>query len=186
MNTRIVTPPATSGHSPKLSRTVREALHYLAQVRNYAPATIDSYQASSDLFGDFLHAQELPDEVRHFTGHAVRQFAEALAGRGQKPSTIVIRLSALSTIANTLIKLKDGRGKPYLTQNPTRTFEWPTVDVPETKFLLPDELAAFLAVERPLRESIARDLLGSGAPSCAGSTSGTSLRSTATRRWPSR
>src|SRR2546428_4261691 len=107
MNTRIVTPPPTNGHSPKLSRTVREALHYLAQVRNYAPATIESYQASADLYGDFLHTEGSPDEIRYFTGDTVRQFAEALAARGQKPSTIVIRLSALSTIANTLIKLKD-------------------------------------------------------------------------------
>src|SRR5437016_588999 len=147
------------GLGMSLSKMVAEALQYLGNVRNYAPTTVESYEISFDQFRHFLYSKGLPDDVRQFTGDNVFRFAESLAQKKQKASTVVIRLSALSTIANTLIKLKDARGKPYLTQNPTRTFEWPTVDVPETKFLLPDELAAFLAVERPLRESIARDLL---------------------------
>lgn len=142
-----------------LSRMVAEALQYLGTVRNYAPATLDSYQTSFDRFRTFLHEQGVADDVRQFTGDNVRRFANSLAARHQKASTIVIRLSALSTLANTLLKLKDGRGRPYLTQNPTRTFEWPSVDVAETKFLLPEELAAFLAVPRPIRESVARDIL---------------------------
>lgn len=142
-----------------LSRMVSEALQYLGRVKNYAPATVESYQTSFDRFRNFLLARGLPDDIRQFTGDNVLRFAEGLGARHQKASTIVIRLSALSTLANTLMKLKDGRGRPYLTQNPTRTFEWPTVDIAETKFLLPEELAAFLAVPRSLRESVARDIL---------------------------
>jgi integrase len=138
---------------------VDEALQYLGTVRNYAPATIDSYTGTYDQFRHWLHAHDLPDDIDQFTGDNLFRFTESLAQKGQKASTIVIRLHALSTIANTLMKLKDDRGKPYLETNPTRTFEWPTVDTPETKFLLPEELAAFLAVPRPVGESIARDLL---------------------------
>jgi site-specific recombinase XerD len=142
-----------------MSKIVTEAIRYLGTVRNYAAATLDSYQASCDQFHDFLTARGLPDELRQFTGDNVRRFAESLAAKGQKASTVVIRLSGLSTIATTLMTLQDGRGRPYLQQNPTRTFKWPTVDSPETKFLLPNEMAAFLAVARPLRESVARDIL---------------------------
>lgn len=141
-----------------LSSMVSEALRYLGNVRNYAPTTVDSYQRSFDLFRHYLQARGLTDEIRHFTGDHVRGFDESLAAAGQKPSSRVIRLGALSTIAQTLMKLKTPRGKPYLTHNPARMFEWPTVDAAETKFLLPDELAAFLSVARPLRESIVRDV----------------------------
>jgi site-specific recombinase XerD len=142
-----------------LSKMVAEALQYLGSVRNYAPMTLESYEISFGQFRHFLYAKGLPDDVRQFTGDNVFRFAESLAGKKQKASTIVIRLSALSTLAQTLMKLKDARGKAYLLQNPTKTFEWPTIDQPETKFLLPDELTAFLSVARPLRESIARDVL---------------------------
>lgn len=147
------------GPSGRLSKIVTEGIRYLGTVRNYAAATIDSYQVSFDQFHEFLTARGLPNELHQFTGDNVRRFAESLAAKGQKASTIVIRLSGLSTIATTLMTLQDGRGRPYLTQNPTRTFTWPTVDQPETKFLLPEELVAFLAVRRPLRESVARDIL---------------------------
>jgi len=145
--------------SSKLSRLTTEALQHLAAVRNYSSVTCENYQIACDQFHDFLRAKGLPDDIRQFTVANVQGFAEALAAKQHKPSTIVVRLHGLSSIANTLMQLKDARGRPYLTENPTRTFEWPTVDTPETKFLLPDELSAFLAVARPLRESIPRDLL---------------------------
>lgn len=142
-----------------LSRVVSEALHYLGSVRNYAPTTLDSYQRSFDQFRHHLQSGGLTDDAKNFTGDQVQAFAQKLVDRGAKASTVVIRLTALSSIANTLMKLKNPRGRPYLAQNPTKSFEWPTVDTPETKFLLPDELAAFLAVPRTLRESVARDIL---------------------------
>src|SRR3989442_229737 len=145
--------------SPKLSRLVTVAVRYLGTVRNYSPMTLENYQTSFDQFLQFLSAHGRPDEVQQFTGDNVQRFAESLAAKKHKTSTVVIRVRGLSAIANTLMTLKDDRGRPYLTENPTRAFEWPTVDRPETPFLLPDELKAFLAVARPLRESIARDLL---------------------------
>jgi site-specific recombinase XerD len=150
-----------------LSKLAREAIRYLLTVRNFAPATVDTCEAGFEAFRKFLTREGLPDDIGQFTGATVRRFAEDLAAHGYKPSTIVIRLTALSSIANTLMKLKDPRGRPLLTQNPARTFEWPTVDRAETKFLLPGELAAFLKVERPLRESVARDLFVDTALRCS-------------------
>jgi len=81
-----------------------------------------------------LYAHGLPDDVQQFTGDNVDRFAESFAAKKQKASTIVVRLAALSSIAKALIKLTDSRNRPYISQDPTRTFEWPTVDHAETKF----------------------------------------------------
>src|SRR6266446_3745302 len=108
------------GAGKSLSKMVAEALQYLGNVRNYAPMTIENYEISFDQFRQFLSAQGLPDDVRQFTGDNMFRFAESLSAKKQKASTLVIRLSGLSTIAHTLMKLKDGRGKPYLLQNPTK------------------------------------------------------------------
>jgi len=97
-----------------LSKMVAEALGYLGNVRNYAATTLESYEISFDQFRHWLYSNSLPDDVRQFTGDNVFRFADALSKKKQKASTIVIRLSALSTIARTLMKLKDGRDKPYL------------------------------------------------------------------------
>ena len=126
--------------SPKLSRLVTEAVRYLGTVRNYSPMTLENYQISFDQFLQFLSAHGRPDEVQQFTGDNVQRFAESLAAKKHKTSTVVIRVRGLSAIAKTLMTLKDDRGRTYLTENPTCTFEWPTVDRPETPFLLPDEL----------------------------------------------
>lgn len=137
---------------------VSDALRYLG-TRNYAAATLDNYQASFDQFRAFLLREGLADDLRQFTGHNVYRFAEDLHVQQYKASTIVIRLSALSALAKTLMKLRDGRDRPLLRENPTKTFEWPHADSAETKFLLPGELDAFRREPRPLREAIARDLL---------------------------
>src|SRR5438309_10573322 len=95
------------GAGMSLSKMVAEALRYLGNVRNYAPTAIESYKISFDQFHKFLFAQGLPDDVRQFTGDNVFRFAESLAAKHHKASTIVIRLSGLSTIAQTLMKLKN-------------------------------------------------------------------------------
>src|SRR5438445_9210220 len=100
-----------------LSKVVTEAIRYLGSVRNYAPTTLDTYQVAFDQFVQFLRARGLPDDVRQFDGDNVLAFVESLAARKKKTSTIVMRLNALSAIATTLMKLKDGRKQPYLAQN---------------------------------------------------------------------
>jgi site-specific recombinase XerD len=150
-----------------ISKLAWKALEHLGVAGHYAANTIESYEKSYDQFRLWLHARGLSDDVREFTGDNVFKFAEWLTMTGHKASTVLVRLSALSTIAQTLMNLKDDRGRPYLENNPVRTFKWPTADDTQTKFLLPDELAAFLAVKRPLRESVARDILVDTAMRCS-------------------
>ncbi len=69
------------------------------------------------------------------------------------------RLSSLSTLAKVGAKLKDKRGKPIVGSNPVATVELPKRKRPPEKSLTPVELAAFIEVPRPLRVSVARDLL---------------------------
>lgn len=143
-----------------LSRTVAEALRYLGAVRNYSPASIANYQASFDQYLHFLRTSGHTDDIRHFTSQTVYRFMDMLmTERRLKASTVVVRLSALSSIARVLMRLTDARGKPILAQNPTKAFDWPVPDHAESGFLLPREMAAFMAAERPLRESVARELL---------------------------
>ena len=145
---------------PTLSRAAQDALSYLA-TRNYSPSTVESYQRAFGQFQAFLqsHRGDPEGPLHQFSGENVQGFMEWMSDQGVKASTVVTRLKALSTIATTMMKLKDRQGRPYLTTNPTRRFEWPTVDQPDTKFLLPEELQRFVSVQRPLRETIARDLL---------------------------
>jgi hypothetical protein len=76
------------GRRGKLSKLASEALRYLGSVRNYAPTTLDNYEASFDQFHQFLAARGLPDDVQQFTGDNVRRFVESLGAKEQKASTI--------------------------------------------------------------------------------------------------
>lgn len=72
-------------------------------------------------------------------------FCSDLAARGAVGNTILNKLHALSTLARFLMKQSDGRGRSKLASNPTLGFERPRETKPETKFLHPDELSAFMA-----------------------------------------
>jgi site-specific recombinase XerD len=154
---RVIFLPRHEGEL-KLSEMGRKALDYLLYNANYAEKSVTKYQESFNQFLAYLRLSEFNDDVRSFTGDNVLTFAQYLQKHGAKASTVCIRLSGLSTIAKTLMMLKDTRGRPFMTTNPTKTFPWPTIDQAETFFLLPDQLEAFLAVKRTLRESLARDL----------------------------
>jgi integrase len=54
--------------------------------------------------------------------------------------------------------MKDARGKPVLSENPTEGVEWPAYTRPVTRFLYRDELLAFLSLEVPIHEAVAREL----------------------------
>lgn len=133
---------------------------YLLNVRGFSPTTVDGYRRTYDQFRAHLRAHGRPDAVKEFTGPMVFGFVNDVAQRGGKPNTILVKLGALSTLAQYAMKRPDERtGKPLLTDNPTKTFDWPQFQQPETYFLYPDELRAFLAVELPRNEAAARDLL---------------------------
>jgi integrase len=57
------------------------------------------------------------------------------------------------------MQTEDERGKPLLDHNPTKAFRWPQMQETETAYLLPEEYRAFLAVELPPNETLARAVL---------------------------
>jgi site-specific recombinase XerD len=132
---------------------------YLVSVRGYSPATLDGYDRTWSQFRTWLQGQGRTDSLREFTDDHVLAFITELGRRGAKVNTIVVKLGALSTLAQYAMHRKDERGKPLLERNPTKAFDWPQMQETETAFLLPDELRAFLSVELPSNEALARDLL---------------------------
>ncbi len=142
-----------------LSDLADKCCEYLA-ARGKSPNTIAAYRVTFRQFSAHVtQTLGLTDDAKHFTSDAVESFTIALHRAGVNQNTIRTRLSSLSTLAKVGAKLKDRRGKPIVGLNPVATVERPKRKRPPEKFLTPVELAAFLEVPRPLRVSIARDLL---------------------------
>ncbi len=125
-----------------------------------SPATtVTEYDRIYRQFVTFVTAElHLTDDLRHFTDETCRAFMAYLGTLGVKPNTIRHKLSTLSTLAKCGMRERDARGRRYLIENPTTAFTWPKRQRTKKEFLHPDELRAFLAVPRPVYESIARDL----------------------------
>lgn len=136
-----------------LSKGFQDCQMYLRGVRGYADATLANYGLTWSQFLGYLREQGLGDEARHFNVENVMGFCDWLARKGAIPNTILNKIHGLSTLARFLMKRTDGRGKPVLASNPTTQFERPRGNPVETKFLLPDELAQFMAV--PCHEGLA-------------------------------
>jgi len=121
--------------------------------------TLTEYARIWRQYVTFLTAElALTDDVRHFTDDTCRAFMAYLGTLGVKPNTVRHKLSTLSTLAKFAMRERDERKRPYLSHNPLATFEWPRRQRTKKEFLYPDELRAFLALERPVHESVARDL----------------------------
>lgn len=133
----------------------------VALSRNGSPdTTITEYERIYRQFVTFLTAhQRLTDDLRHFTEDQCKAFMAYLGEAGVRPNTIRHKLSALSTLARFGNRERDDKGRRYLTDNPLLAFDWPKKQRTRKEFLHPDELRAFLAVQRPVHESIARDIL---------------------------
>lgn len=141
------------------STLARECLGYLT-MRGYSPRTLDSYETRWMQFRAFLKVRRgEDDDIRSFTGPMVFAYCTYLGERGASPNTILGHLSALSSLARFAMKAPSKKGSPLLTSDPTKTFDWPTPITPETQYLLPAELKAFLEVAIPPYMALARDLL---------------------------
>lgn len=130
--------------------------------KNGSPeTTLTEYERIFRQFATFLVAErKLTDDVRHFTADHCRAFRDYLGDLGVKPNTVRHKLSTLSTLAKfAMLGDPENKGRAYLYANPLLTFEWPKRQRTKKEFLHPDELRRFLAVARPVNESMARDLL---------------------------
>lgn len=143
----------------KLSRLVTDALAKLASMGK-SKNTLAAYDTT---FRQFLtHVVSTlgrTDDCKHFTEDTVESFQMALHEGGANPNTIRARLSSLGFLGKYGARKRDERGRPILLSNPLDGYERPKRRRPPEKWLQPLELLAWLEVKRPLRISIARDLL---------------------------
>ncbi len=145
-----------------LSKSFEQCRQYLRGVRGYADSSLDNYERTWLQFLAYLRERGQSDEPRAFTSEAVMGFCDWLAGKGAVPNTILNKIHGLSTLARFLMKRTDGRGRPVLASNPTLGFERPKGNAVETKFLLPDELARFMAVDAPSLALVRAVMLDTG------------------------
>ncbi len=146
------------GQSMQLSRLAADCIGYLAATGKQ-PNTLAQYEIAFRQFATHVTSLGLDDDARHFVEERVMSFMVAMHKAGATANTIRARLSALTTLAKYGAKVKDGRGRPVVPLNPLAGIDRPRRKRPPEKFLLPEELAAFLEVPRPIRISIVRDLL---------------------------
>ena len=151
----------------------RDCLRYLTMQQGYSANTEADYSRAYDQYRAYLRdVAKLPDVLRSFTKQTVMGFAAYLAEPRRYTTkqgmarvvqiganTIILRLSALSTLATYAMTREDERGRPLLEHNPTKRFAWPTYEHPDTPFLHPDELRTFLEIPMPPYAAVARDML---------------------------
>lgn len=145
--------------SPSLAGLQKDFLNYLTGVRGYAETTRRNYDKAIDQFRAYLSSVGVMDTVAEFTDDAILGWMTDLAGRGVKPSSICVKLSALSSLADYLTKRKNDRGKFVMHDNPTKRIDWPTVEQADTEFMRPEEVEAYLALPLPLNEQVVRAVL---------------------------
>src|SRR5690349_4076023 len=135
---RILIPQGAGMSTASLSKACTDCSAYLRGVRGYSVDTLGNYERTWHQFMHYLHGQGCSDEVRHFTVERVMDWCADLGTRGIHPNTIRNKIAGLSTLARFLMKRRDGRGRPLLTENPCHGFEKPRAVQQETKFMHPE------------------------------------------------
>lgn len=136
----------------------RQCCHQLGQW-GYSAETVAVYDRTYMQFLACLKGRGDHDDVRSFNDGAVLAFAEALGLRGIHPNTIIKALSALSTLARHGMQRRDDRGRRLISEDPTKSFRWPTAQRHETQYLRPDDLRKLIDVAAEPYKRIACDLL---------------------------
>ncbi len=142
-----------------LSKAMSEYLRHRAVYQRSSPGSIEQYDRTYRMFLAHLRSKGLPDAPGSFTSDTVREWGLTEGERGVGPRTLATRFGQLASLADHMMKLKDGRGRPLLVAHPVRELERPRFQKPESKFLHPDELKAFLGVPAETHLNLARDLL---------------------------
>jgi site-specific recombinase XerD len=157
---RLIIPTLPKEASMKFSELSGDYQRHEAVYAGHSEHTIDQYGHAFKQFASFLVMTGKTDDLRHFDVDTVQAFASWLLEHGASRNTARHRLTALSSLAKwAMRRVRDAKGRPRLTANPTEGFEWPARTVPETRFLHREELRAFCELALPMHESIARELL---------------------------
>lgn len=137
----------------QLSALVTDFIRYRA--RNAAERTLDNYQRACDQYVSYITAiEKLPDSIRHFTPETLEGFINHCDTDGLKASSINVKLSALSELADYGMKAKHN-GKYILDENPLTRIERPKAQRPKQRFLVRDEILAMLRVEAAAEDRLA-------------------------------
>lgn len=142
-----------------LSKAMSEYLRHRAVYERSSPESIEQYDRTYRMFLAHLRAKGLPDVPRSFTSDAVREWGLLEGERGVGPRTIAGRFGQLASLAGYIVRLKDGRQRPLLVENPLQGLERPRYRKPESKFLHPEEAKAFFAEPAGPPLNLARDVL---------------------------
>src|SRR5262245_2185101 len=128
-----------------LSKAMNEYLRYHQLQKGGSPGSVEQYDRTYRSFLSYVLTRGGKDEPAAFTSENVHAWALAEGERGVGPRTIATRLHQLGSLAQYLLRFKDGRGRTLIVEDPTKTFGKPKFKKPETKFLYPDELHALRA-----------------------------------------
>jgi site-specific recombinase XerD len=142
-----------------LSTYMEHCLQWRAAKLGASPASVEQYRRAYRTFTAYLRSAGLPDAPKSFTREALAGWEAAERGHGVGPRTLASRLGMFTSLGDFLLEQRDGRGRPLLTENPARGYRRPKYRKAASHFLYAAELRAFLEVERPERESLARDVL---------------------------
>ena len=143
-----------------LSKAMKDYLRYHTSHKGGSQGSVDQYDRTYQLFLTYVRREGRSDEPAAFTADMVHAWALSEAERGVGPRTIATRLHQLGSLATYMLRLKDGRGRPLLVEDPTKAFGKPKFKKPETN-LHPGELQKFraCAATRALGEGVACELL---------------------------
>lgn len=156
---RAIIPTLERAGDMKLSTMTKDWAAWAIQVKGASPATVDNYETTFQQFLAYLQRVELRDEVESFTPQACYGFQSDLGARGIAPNTIINKMAALSSLADFGRKAPLGRrGKPLMTDNPTKRIDRPKKQDVEIKIMRAEEARAFLELPLKPPRSIIRAL----------------------------
>lgn len=85
---------------------IQEFLNYLKYERNLSPRTVDSYGEDLKLFSDYCGTLEEPTSLESADSDVIRGWIEAMMDKGDKPTSVNRRLSALHSFYRFAVRRK--------------------------------------------------------------------------------
>jgi integrase/recombinase XerD len=130
-----------------------------SSARGASPRTTESYEATYTRFVEFLHQRGEDDDLRHFTPEHVEAFIDTLVAGGLKPSSVTVKVSALSSLGTFGTRTKDAKGRYYLGENPVGRVYRPKRVRPAEKYLYAHEIKQLLAVQADAPSRLVLEIL---------------------------
>jgi integrase len=144
----------------KLSFLAEQYDRFMGTRLGYSPRTMENYGTAYGQFIAYVIEKGAADDLRSFTDDNVEGFCQYLADRGVSANTIGSRMSALASLGRYLTMTKlPGRDVKYLPANPVLAVQRPQRTRVSRPYLRQDELGPMLALDAPVYEALARDII---------------------------